>query len=125
MSALIPNDGWKTKPPKDANQKTPEPGQRLLVSVKAGPEGWASLRFLLTVLVAGAADALEVAFPPLFILFDAVAIFVLLALWGWRWEIAMVLIPEVIPGLDLFPTWTALAFYLGAKGIPNKPAAMD
>lgn len=125
MSALIPNDGWKTKPPKDALRSMSEPGQKSLLPAKGrGSDGWGSLRFLLTVLVAGAADALEVAFPPLYLLFDAVVALVILALWGWRWEIAMVLIPELVPGLDLFPTWTLLALHLGSKGVPNKPASM-
>jgi hypothetical protein len=36
----------------------------------------------------------------------------LLLIWGRRWEIAIAVIPEVIPGLDLFPTWTLFVGYL-------------
>jgi hypothetical protein len=36
----------------------------------------------------------------------------ILVLWGWRWEILLAVIPELIPGLELAPTWTLFAGYL-------------
>jgi hypothetical protein len=66
--------------------------------------------------VAGAADALEVAFPPAWLVIDACATTAFFLIWGLRWEIAVVLVPELIPGMNVFPSWTLLALYLGKKG---------
>ncbi len=43
---------------------------------------------------------------------DGLACITLLAIWGFRWEIALVLIPEVLPAVGAFPTWTALVMKL-------------
>ena len=47
-------------------------------------------------------------------------------IWGRRWEIAVAVIPEVIPGLDLFPTWTLFVGYLIAAPftVRTAPASM-
>jgi hypothetical protein len=37
-------------------------------------------------------------------------------IWGLRWEIAVVLLPELVPGMNVFPSWTLLAMYLEKKG---------
>ncbi|NBV85409.1 MAG: hypothetical protein EBS01_03910, partial [Verrucomicrobia bacterium] len=76
----------------------------------------ATVRFALTILVALIADALEAplaGIPPAWILLDALTAGAFFALWGFRWEVAMVLIPELVPGLNVFPTWFLLALYLG------------
>lgn len=70
------------------------------------------LRCVLTLGCAGLADALQWLFPPLWMVCDGAMVIALLAIWGWRWEIAVAVVPEVIPGFDLFPTWTLFAGYL-------------
>lgn len=62
-----------------------------------------------------AADALEVAFPPAWLVVDAFATVAFFLIWGLRWEIAVVLLPELVPGMNVFPSWTLLAMYLKKK----------
>jgi len=90
---------------------------------KASPSSGMShtMRFALSVLVAMAADALEMPlepFPPAWILVDVVTAGAFFFLWGFRWEVALVLIPELVPGLNVFPTWFLLALYLGQQHAP-------
>ena len=73
------------------------------------------LRPVLSLLIALAADALDVA-PPLSFIGDGLAFVALLAIWGFRWEIALALIPELIPGLSMFPTWSAVVMALWFQG---------
>jgi hypothetical protein len=72
-------------------------------------------------LVAIAADAVQIGALPLFAagglspadaLLDAVAAVVLIRLLGWHWAFLPTLAAELIPGLDLFPTWTAAVFFV-------------
>ena len=79
----------------------------------------AAFKAMVSLAVAGAADALEVAFPPAWLLIDACATTAFFLIWGLRWEIAVVLLPELIPGMNVFPSWTLLALYLGKKGAGN------
>lgn len=68
--------------------------------------------------IALVADALQIALAPLFAegslspfadaLDLAVAAALLLTL-GWRWRTVLALGVELIPGVALFPTWTAMA----------------
>ena len=69
--------------------------------------------------VAAAADALEAAFPPAWLVIDALTTIAFFLIWGLRWEIAVVLLPELVPGMNVFPSWTLLAIYLGRKGSGN------
>jgi hypothetical protein len=80
--------------------------------------GWAgsSARFILTLAIAAVADGLEVLFPPFWIPIDLVTVGAFFLLWGFRWEVAVVLLPEVIPGANVFPSWILLALYLGNQG---------
>ena len=80
-----------------------------------------TLKLLFTFGVAVAVDALQVVFPLIWLILDLSAAAVFLAIWGLRWEVAVVLVPEVIPGLDLFPTWTAFALYLWQRASREKP----
>ena len=66
-----------------------------------------------------AADALEVAFPPAWLVVDAFATVAFFLIWGLRWEIAVVLLPELVPGMNVFPSWTLLAMYLKKKDAGN------
>ncbi len=76
------------------------------------PTQISTLRCVLSVLCALAADGLQWLFPPLWVVCDAAMAVSLLLIWGRRWEIAVAVIPELIPGLDLFPTWTLFVGYL-------------
>ena len=71
--------------------------------------------------VAVAADALQIAAAPLFAegalspadtVLDLVVGAVLVRLLGWHWAFLPSLAAELIPGLDLFPTWTAAVWYV-------------
>src|ERR1700704_5576183 len=72
-------------------------------------------------LVAIAADTIQCVGLPLFALgavspadslLDAVVVIVLVRLLGWHWAFLPTLVAELVPGLDLFPTWTAAVFYV-------------
>ena len=69
-------------------------------------------RAVLSLGCAVAADGLQWLIPPSWIVCDGAMVIALLVFWGWRWEIAVAVLPEVIPGLDLFPTWTLFVGYL-------------
>ncbi len=83
----------------------PEPAPRLAGEGRV----W---RAVISLACAGMADGLQWLFPPLWIVADAAMVVALLLIWGRRWEIAVAVLPEVIPGLALFPTWTLFVAYL-------------
>ncbi len=71
--------------------------------------------------VAIAADTLQIAaFPffaeggaaPLDSLLDLVVGVVMIRLLGWHWAFLPTLAAELIPGADLFPTWTAAVWFV-------------
>ncbi|HZR28332.1 MAG TPA: hypothetical protein VFA71_06095 [Terriglobales bacterium] len=71
--------------------------------------------------VAIAADLIQlVAFPffglgglsPADAVLDVVTGAILLRLLGWHWALLPSFIAELVPGLDLFPTWTAAVLYI-------------
>ena len=43
---------------------------------------------------------------------DEVTVMIPLAVWGLRRELLLVLISELMPGLNLFPIWVAVVVYL-------------
>jgi hypothetical protein len=43
---------------------------------------------------------------------DLLAAAILIRLLGWHWAFLPTLFAELIPGLDLFPMWTAAIFYV-------------
>jgi hypothetical protein len=72
-------------------------------------------------LVAIAVDAIQIVALPMFAaggmspadaLLDAVAAVILIQLLGWHWAFLPTLAAELVPGLDLFPTWTAAVFFV-------------
>jgi hypothetical protein len=72
-------------------------------------------------LVAVAADATQIVGLPLFAegalspadsVLDLVVAAVLIRCLGWHWAFLPTLVAELIPGFDLFPTWTAAVFYV-------------
>ena len=71
--------------------------------------------------VAIAADAIQIIVLPLFAFgglspadtaVDIAAAAILSSLIGWHWAFIPTLVAELIPGLDLFPTWTAAVAYV-------------
>jgi hypothetical protein len=71
--------------------------------------------------VALAADAVQIAALPLFVegalspadgLLDLAVAAILVRLLGWHWAFLPSLLAELVPGLDLFPTWTAAVWYV-------------
>lgn len=77
----------------------------------AGP-GWVRFRPAATLLCAFAADGLQWLLPILWPVCDGAMVLAVLLLWGWRWEVLVAVIPELIPGLELAPTWLIFAGYL-------------
>ena len=91
-------------------------GERPSGSTGSRPVGASPFRFVISLLIGALADWLELLFPFAWVPIDCVTAAVFFVLWGLRWETALVLIPELIPGLNMFPSWVLLAFYLGQKG---------
>jgi hypothetical protein len=74
--------------------------------------------------VAVAADAIQILGLPFFApgglsptdtAVDFVTAFLLTRLLGWHWAFLPTLVAEIIPGLDLFPTWTAAVFFVSRQ----------
>jgi fatty acid desaturase len=72
-------------------------------------------------MIAVVADALQIAAFPLFAeggispadsLLDLIVAFLLIRLLGWHWAFLPTLAAELIPGADLFPTWTAAVWFV-------------
>lgn len=70
--------------------------------------------------VALCADVLQIVALPLFLpgalspwddALDVVVGLVLLRLVGWHWAFLPAFVGELVPGLDLFPTWTAAVLF--------------
>ena len=77
-------------------------------------------------LVAMVADALQIVAFPLFAegaispadtVLDLVVAVVLSRLLGWHWAFLPSLAAELVPGVDLLPTWTAAVFYVTRQRI--------
>jgi len=78
--------------------------------------------------IAIGADALQILAFPLFAeggtspadsALDLVVAIMLTRLLGWHWAFLPSLIAEVIPGLDLFPTWTAAVWFVTRKQVQS------
>ena len=67
--------------------------------------------FVLPVSVEGGVSPVEVGI-------DAVTALLILLVVGFHWRLAIALIAELVPGLDLAPTWTAVVLSLPTE----KPA---
>ena len=82
-------------------------------------------------LVAMAADAIQIAGFPIFVegglspidsLLDLVVGVILIRLLGWHWAFLPTLAAELVPGMDLFPTWTAAVWYVTRQNLhPDEP----
>jgi hypothetical protein len=74
--------------------------------------------------VAILADAIQIVGLPLFVaggispadtMLDLAVAAVLTRLLGWHWAFLPTFAAELVPGLDLFPTWTAAVFFATRK----------
>lgn len=113
MSALIPRD-------RELFQNKDNRASRACGDADGRKTGGA-WKLLLSLGIAGVADGLQLMFPPFWIPIAIAASIPFFLLWGLRWEIAIVLVPELAPGVEAFPSWIALALYLGRKSLstPN------
>ena len=71
--------------------------------------------------VAIAADVVQILVLPVFVfgglspadtLIDLAVALILTKLLGWHWAFLPTMLAELVPGLDLFPTWTAAVTYV-------------
>jgi hypothetical protein len=72
-------------------------------------------------IIAVAADATQLALLPLFgegalspadTILDLLVGFCLIRLLGWHWAFLPTFAAELVPGLDLFPSWTAAVWFV-------------
>lgn len=79
---------------------------------------------LLAWIVALAADTIQIAGLPLFAegaisplddILDIVTAVLLVRLLGWHWAFLPSLVAELMPGVNLFPTWTAAVWFVTRK----------
>jgi hypothetical protein len=84
--------------------------------------------------IAIAADTLQIAAFPFFAeggmspadsLLDLIVGIVLIRLLGWHWAFLPTLAAELIPGADLFPTWTAAVWFVTRQRVNTNSAAKD
>ena len=85
---------------------------------------WNSLKIpelRLAWIIALAADAAQIAVFPMFVAggispadtaLDVVVAALLIRLLGWHWAFLPTFAAELLPGFDLFPTWTAAVFFV-------------
>lgn len=78
----------------------------------------------LALAVAAVSDVVQVALFPAFVegaaspfdaALDAATALAILAIVGFHWRLAIALAAELVPGVDLFPTWTAVVASLPAR----------
>jgi hypothetical protein len=84
-------------------------------STTSGPVGSGWIKLVLSLGIATVSDGLNLedfAIPLIYLPVDIVTASLLFLIWGRRYELLLVLIPEAIPALNLFPTWTAVVLYL-------------
>lgn len=76
--------------------------------------------------IAICADALQIAAFPFFAeggvspadsVLDIIVAFFLIRLLGWHWAFLPSLAAELIPGADLFPTWTAAVWFVTRRQV--------
>ena len=101
------------------------------VALSLFPKTLSPARIRAARLIAIAADALQIFFFPLFgegflspadDVLDAAVAIALTRLVGFHWSYLPSAVAEVIPGVDLAPTWTAAAF-LATRGRGPAPAS--
>lgn len=97
---------------------------------EGGPPG--AVRIRTARLIAMAADALQIAVFPIFAsgaaspfndVLDVAVAGAMTWLIGWHWSFLPSFVAELVPGLDLIPTWTAAVFFAtrGSSGVGRVP----
>jgi hypothetical protein len=93
----------------------------------APPRGVSSTRKRVALGVAALSDLAQWAFFPVLsegaaspfeVALDVCTALVILLVVGFQWRLAIALAVELVPGLDLFPTWTAVVLSLPAQREP-------
>jgi hypothetical protein len=88
---------------------------------------------MLALAVAGASDLAQLIFAPAFaegagspvdVALDVVTAIIILLIVGLEWRLAIALAAELVPGVDLFPTWTAVVLSMPALPKPPPNAAL-
>jgi hypothetical protein len=78
-------------------------------------------RKMVALSVAATSDLAQLVFAPVFgegagspleVVLDAATAAVILLVVGFQWRLAFALAAELVPGVDLFPTWTAVVLSL-------------
>jgi hypothetical protein len=79
--------------------------------------------------VAIVADAIQILLLPLFIAggaspvdlgLDIAVAAILWRLLGWHWAFLPTFAAELVPGIDLFPTWTAAVFFVTRQRVHSR-----
>lgn len=106
---------------------------QFLAGLWSGQHPVSRKRKLLALGIAGLTDIVQIAFLPLFVegaasplevaldIMTALSLFVVL---GFKWRFLLGLVVELIPGLDLFPTWAALVLSLPSEPAPGAERPM-
>ncbi len=103
----------------------------LLPRTHGTPVTLTQTRKTLAFAVAAASDIAQLAFAPFFaegaaspfeVGLDALTAAVLLLIVGFQWRLAIALAAELVPGVDLFPTWTAVVLSLPVTEVSALPA---
>jgi hypothetical protein len=90
-----------------------------------------SREYRLAWVIALVADAIQIgAFPlfaeggvsPLDTALDLIVAAALYRLLGWHWALLPTFAAEMIPGIDLFPTWTAAVFFMTRRQVATENA---
>jgi hypothetical protein len=85
-------------------------------------------------LTALTADALQIIVLPLFVggilspadtIIDAATALILSRLVGWHWAFVPTFLAELVPGLDLFPTWSAAMAYVSWQRLRSSDGIID
>jgi hypothetical protein len=85
--------------------------------------------------VAIAADALQIVAFPLFVegaispadsALDLIVAFIMIRLLGWHWAFLPTAAAKLVPGADLFPTWTTAVWFVTRNRVAeNSTTATD
>jgi len=112
-------------PPLERHPIRVDPSPARTGPVEPGRKGWRNPRHLAALAIAVAADAVQIGLLPLFAegaaapwddALDIAAGAALLALLGWHAALLPAFLSELVPFLDLFPTWTgAVVFVITRK----------
>jgi hypothetical protein len=79
---------------------------------------WRNPNLRQALLIAMASDVLGFAvilLPPVQWALDAVTALLLLVILGFRWQLFLALIIEIVPFLEVFPAWTLVVIALAAQ----------